>query len=220
MQAEGRARVVAVDPDVVLLSGLPLLLDEFDVVAGYTDARRCVDREPRADVILVEVAASDGLGSPGAMVRRLIAQGYRVCIYTSQKRPQVILGCLMAGARGVVDKSGSVEHLQQALADIVAGRIVINPVLMRLAELADRRDGVIALNDGERAVLLRYTGAAQAEVGAAMPRDRGSDEEPGTGERAAVQAIAEKFSDYLQGRTAADLEYLFGFADGDLSDWD
>src|SRR5437764_1271573 len=102
-------RVAAIDDDTLIREGLGRLTSTLDIVASYSTAEAFLHDRPAVEVVLLDLNLA-GTGRTGglqggAAVAALAAVPYRVLIYTNERRREVLVGCLAAGARGIVHKA-------------------------------------------------------------------------------------------------------------------
>lgn len=212
-----RPQVVIVDDDTVIRDGIPLLIPQLEFVGGFPDTETFLAAEVAADVVLLDLTLR-GTGKVGALqavdaTAAVCAAGYRVCTYTNDRRRPVLLGCLMAGALGVVHKSEPMSVLEQAIERVAAGEIVITQSLVGLAELAERRDALPRLSERQRQVLSgRARGESFLSIASRLMITRKTAEEH-------MSIVSEKFASYLRTHSAADLERVLGLDSGDLGEW-
>jgi len=207
-------RVAVVDDNTVIRIGLPLLLPDFQFVGSYSDCESLVGERPAADVLILDLHLS-GTGRFGVRqgvdaVRMCADAGYRVCVYSNERRRHLLVRCLQAGARGVVHKAEPTRALRDAVRRVAAGEVVITPALVGLAELAERREQLPALTARQRAVL---SARARGEAFRSIARRLGISE------RTAQEhwsVVTDKFAGYLRTHSAADLERLLGLDSGAL----
>lgn len=210
-------KIVIVDDDTVIRDGLPLLLPRVQFSAAFADTESFLLSSPTADMVLLDLNLQ-GTGRVGVRqaadaVRAVSAAGYRVCVYTNERRRHVLLGCLMAGAQGVVHKAEPMRALSDAVDRIAAGEVVITQALVGLAELVERRAALPKLSDRQRQVLSgRARGESFQSIADRLFITRRTAEEH-------MAIVSGKFADYLQTHSAADLERLLGFDDGALLTW-
>lgn len=209
-----RLRVALVDDSVAIRVGLPVMVPDVDFVAVLPDAESLLAERPDADVVALDLRLAAEIPAErlqgAAAVRAVAAAGYRVCIYTDERRRLVLAQCLRAGAHGIVHKSDPAEAVQDALTRIADGRTVITPSLVGLAELAVRRGGIPELTERQHAVL---AGRARGESWAAIARRLFITEGVA---REHLSAVSAKFADYLGSATPAELECHLGIGPGDL----
>jgi two-component system nitrate/nitrite response regulator NarL len=210
-------RVAVVDDDTIVRHGLVALADGFTLVVGYSSAEELLEGRPAVDVVLLDLtlAGTGRLGGlqGGAAVRAVAAVPYRVLIYTNERRRTVLVGCLAAGARGIVHKAEPLEALREAVTAVAAGEIVVTDALAGLAELAERRGQLTTLSKRQLEVLRgRARGESFAAIGARLFIT------PKTASEYMADVTA-KFGDYLRTHSPADLERHLGLAPGDLLDW-
>lgn len=212
-----RLRIAAVDDDTLIRAGLQVLLTGVDVVATYEDLPTLLHERPDVDVVLLDLALS-GTGRPDVLqgaagVRAATAAGFRVLIYTNERRREVLVGCLSCGAWGVVHKAEPLEAVVDAIARVASGEVVITPALVGLAELAERRDLLPSLSARQRQVLsARARGESFQSIGDRLFIAKKTAEEHWA-------IVAGKFADFLRDHSPADLERYLGLAAGDLLDW-
>lgn len=209
-----RPRVAIVDDNTAIRAGLPLLFADLIFVGSFPDSESLLERRPAADVVVMDLHLA-GTGRPGLRqgpeaVRACVSGGYRVCLYTNERRRHLLLNCLKAGAQGVVHKADTTETLADAVRQVACGTVVISQGLMGLAELADRRDQLPTLTVRQRQVL---SGRARGETFRSIAR-RLSISEKTAQEHWSV--VTEKFASYLRAHSAADLERQLGLDTGEL----
>jgi len=203
-----------VDDNTVIRSGLPLLMAEFAFVGSFLDCESLLERAPAADVVLLDLHLA-GTGRTGIhqgvdAVRACAAAGYRVCLYSNERRRHLLLRCLQAGAQGVVHKADPAETLAEAVFQVAAGSVVITTGLIGLAELAERRDRLPTLTDRQRQVL---SGRARGETFRSIARRLAISEKTA---QEHWSVVTEKFAGYLRTHSAADLEHQLGLDSGEL----
>ena len=177
-------RVVVVDDDALVRSGLGLLLgtDPGIVVVGEAgdgiDAQHVVERE-RPDVVLMDIRMPrrDGLAATASILAA--HTGLAILILTTFDADDDVLRALAAGARGFLLKDASPEELVRAVRAAAEGRSTLAPsVLDRVVQLAvaQRRApdpaqvaAIDALTPREREVAEAVArGASNADIAAAL----------------------------------------------------
>ncbi len=177
-------RVVVVDDDALVRSGLGLLLgtDPGVVVVGEAgdgiEAQHVVERE-RPDVVLMDIRMPrrDGLTATASILAE--HPGLAILILTTFDADDDVLRALAAGARGFLLKDASPEELVQAVRAAAEGRSTLAPsVLDRVVQLAvaQRRApdpaqvaAIDALTPREREVAEAVArGASNADIAAAL----------------------------------------------------
>lgn len=208
-------RVACVDDDTVIRDGLPLLLPQLHIVAAFADAESLLAARPQVDVVLLDLKL-EGTGRElslrGIDAVRAVAAGYRVLVYTNERRRAVLAACLTAGALGIAHKAEPLDLLADAIAQVATGHIVITQALTGLAEVADRRGELPALSPRERQVL---AGRARGESFRSIAARLYLSEKTAAGYMEQVKA---KFAAYLRDHSPADLEYILGLEPADLPD--
>ncbi|HEX7658424.1 MAG TPA: LuxR C-terminal-related transcriptional regulator [Pseudonocardiaceae bacterium] len=207
-QARVRVRVAGIDDDTIMRDGLPLLLREHDVVATFATVTDFLDTTPQVDVVLLDLklAGTGRFGAPQgqAAVRAVTDAGYRVLVYTNERRRAVLVGCLAAGALGVVHKAEPLSALADAVSRVADDQVVITQALTGLAELAERRGQLPHLSPRQREVLAgRARGESFAGIAARLYITPKTAEEH-------MRKVTDKFAEYLRDHSPADLERHLG----------
>ena len=169
---------------------------------------------PTADVVLLDLHLT-GTGrvdvtQGAAAIRAVTGAGYRVLIYTNERRREVLASCLAVGAHGVVHKAEPLERVAAALAAVSRGEVVITTALAGLAEVVDRVGQLPALTPRQREVLSRR---ARGEQYQQIPSHLGISPRTVEGHLA---EIGLRFAQYLRHHSAADLERHLGVGPGDV----
>jgi DNA-binding NarL/FixJ family response regulator len=209
--------VVVIDDDTVIREGLPSLATRLHVVAAFPTVEAFLAVRPAVDLVLLDLslagAGRTGGLQGGAAVGRIAELDLPVLIYTNERRREVLVGCLAAGARGVVHKAEPILALETAAHAVVRGELVITDAIAGLVELASSRGGLPSLSPRERDVLRgRARGESFVSIGGRLYISPKTAQEYMAG-------VTAKFGDYLRSHSAADLERLLGFSPGDLLDW-
>lgn len=123
----GLARLVRLSGDCPVAATVGELLDDVDEL----------------DVVLLDVRLQDG-SAPADNVRRLVARGWNVLLYTQVRQPTVVAACLQAGASGVVAKHEDMPALALAVRTVARGETYLN---------ADWAVAVKSMVDGEAPTL-------------------------------------------------------------------
>lgn len=118
-------RVGAVDNHPVVLDGLRAALarvaPDLPVVATAGSVEELL-AGPVTDVVLLDIGMPDQPGVEES-VRRLVAAGRLVLLFTAEKRPVPIRRGIAAGAQGLVLKVDPLEAVAAAIRDAVAGQL-------------------------------------------------------------------------------------------------
>lgn len=213
---EQRCTAVVIDDSTVVRYGVPLMHPEMQFVGTYADVDSFLDESPDADVVVLDLRLSgahqDGVCQGAAAITKVRNAGYRVCIYTDERRRLVLAQCLGAGAHGVVHKSDSAQSALEAFLAVASGRTVISQSLVGLAEVLERRGGLPSLTERQRCVLAgRARGETWAEIAGRLYITEGVAREH-------MAAVNAKLAAYLHGASAADIERHLGLSPGDLLD--
>ena len=211
---------VCVDDDTLIREGVARLLVGLNVVATYARVEALLEARPEADVVLLDLSipAAAVAGPPANVLQGVrgvaaVAQaGYRVLIYTNERRREVLAGCLAAGANGVVHKSEPLPVVVEAARQVAAGRVVITTALTGLAEAITRRGTMAPLPPRQGEVLrARARGESFKHIGARLHIAPKTAEEY-------MSEVTQRFAEYLRHHSAADLERHLGVGPGDLLD--
>ena len=153
-----RIRVLVVDDQELLRRGLRMLLEtepDIDVVGEAEDGRHALAMIPTTtpDVVLADarMPVLDGLG----LVARCGTDhpGLPVLVLTTFDDALLVRSMLSAGAAGFLLKDVSTDVLAQAIRQVVAGGLVIDPRVARAAVQLPATHAVLPqLSPAERAV--------------------------------------------------------------------
>lgn len=154
-------RLLVVDDQQLLRRGLRMLLETeegLEVVGEAADGREALAVLPRCrpDVVLTDarMPGMDGLELVAALAER--HPGLPTLVLTTFDDEAVVLGSLGAGAAGFLLKDVSTDRLAEAIREVTAGGVVIDPRIARIAlsggENADRDDPLAVLTRTERLV--------------------------------------------------------------------
>lgn len=116
--------VGAIDDHPALLLGLEAVLhDALGVCLDFVPAATVPEflgRRRHCDVVLLDLSLGDG-SSPPDNVRRLVAAGYPVLLYTQEHQQRPVARGLLAGASGVVLKNQPISDLVAAIRQAARG---------------------------------------------------------------------------------------------------
>ena len=150
MMRSALASLLALEPDLRVVAEVAR---GDEVIAAATAAR--------PDVVLLDIELP---GRSGLDVIEELLQavpGTRVVVVTTFGRPGYLSRAMAAGARGFLVKDDPVSQLAASIRDVVAGGIVVNPVLAAQALSASPDP----LSDRERTVLAASAdGATIADI--------------------------------------------------------
>ena len=131
-----RVRVMLVDDDQILRSGLRAILssdDSIEVVDEAENGRLAVQRarRHRPDVVLMDVRMPDLDGIAATTELLKAAPATKVIILTTFEIDEYILGALRAGASGFLLKRSSPEQLIAAIHTVAEGDALLSPSVTR-----------------------------------------------------------------------------------------
>jgi DNA-binding NarL/FixJ family response regulator len=176
-----RIRVLVVDDQELLRRGLRMLLEtdaDIEVVGEAENGRHALAMIPTAvpDVVLADarMPVLDGLG----LVTRCASDhpGLPVLVLTTFDDALLVRSMLDAGAAGFLLKDVSTDALTEAIRQVVAGGLVIDPRVARAAVQPPERDAPLPqLSAAERAVArLVAEGLPNAEIAARLQLAHGT----------------------------------------------
>jgi two-component system response regulator DesR len=148
-------RLLLAEDQAMMRGALALLLNlepDLEVVAQVSRGDEIVPAavSSRPDVALLDIELPGGNGLDAADELRTAAPDCQVVIVTTFGRPGYLRRAMDVGARGFLVKDGPVERLADAVRQVRAGEIVVDPELAKSALSA----GASPLTDRERAVLV------------------------------------------------------------------
>lgn len=125
---KARIRVAAIDDHPIVLRGVQAVLADHHpdlemVAVTATVEELLADFVDCVDVVLLDLGRPDA-SSPAEEVRRLVAEGLKVLVFTGEDRPVPIAAAIRAGASGLVLKADPDDVLAQAVRDAMAGELV------------------------------------------------------------------------------------------------
>lgn len=161
-------RVAIIDDHPVVRLGLRVALEGSDRIAlvgegsSLADARDVV-RDAAPGVLLLDLRLPDGRAIDEIEALRALRPGMHVVVLTGQGTAEDAHAALAGGASGYLLKDDVVETLVDSLTEIVAGKVVVAPMVR--AELAELDDASV-LTKREREVLaLVVEGCTNPEIG-------------------------------------------------------
>ena len=217
-----RPRVVVVDDSSLTREAFGVVYPALEVVGSYGSVNEVLAVKPGADLIVLDLMLSPTieectLQGPKA-ITELTNRGYRVCVYTDERRLLVLAQCFSAGARGLVRKVDKLADNQAAFLKVIAGQIVVPHSMVGLAELMNRRRSLPELTSRQTEVL---AGRARGEAWGVLARRLGISAKTAQDH---FDAVMSKMVLFLQetgltpGSSAADVERALGLSPGDLND--
>jgi two-component system response regulator DevR len=172
-----RVRVALVDDSEVVRMGLKALLSAdpaIEIAGEAANVAGAVEMTLRVkpEVLLLDVRLPDGTGFDAC--RQILKQlpVTRVLVLTSVADDALVDEAIRAGAHGYLLKEINAQGLMQAIADVAAGKSILDPaVTARVIKLVksggnSERDALMALSPQETRVLaLIAEGRTNKEVG-------------------------------------------------------
>lgn len=207
-------RVVVIDDDTIIRDGARVLLSQSEVIDCYANVEDFLAVSPETDVVLLDLNLH-GTGTPrmhgAAGVHAVAKAGYRVLIYTNERRLMVLASCLGAGARGIVHKAEPIEAVQDAIDEVSRGGTVTTLALTGLAEAVREHGRMPRLTRRQREILeARARGESFRSIGRRFFISERTAQDH-------MNKVNEAFCEYLSNHSAADLERHLGIAAGDLN---
>lgn len=196
-------------------SGLRSVLGEGFTVARHVRVADLIDDGRAYDVVLLDVNLDDGT-DPVDNVRRVVAAGWPVLLYTQEQRLPLLGRCIRAGALGVVTKHQGWADLAEAITLAAQRKTYLSPTwaaALKALGGPDGRDGSVPeLTLRESQILRLY--AAGLPLRSVAER-LGIKEETA---REYLRRVRQKYSD--AGRPAPTKTHLFQRAvqDGHLQE--
>jgi DNA-binding NarL/FixJ family response regulator len=126
------ARLVLVDDHHLMLEGLRAALqDRYDIVAQVGTAEEGVRtcRKLKPDLVLLDLSLPDQSGLEVIQELRGIAPKVKILVVTMHLDRVLADAAIQSGARGFVPKDAEVPELRTAVADVLAGRIYVSPLV-------------------------------------------------------------------------------------------
>ncbi|MBP8921357.1 MAG: response regulator transcription factor [Micropruina sp.] len=216
-------RVAVVDDGSQTRDTFQIAYPELRLEGAFATVDSLIASRPVVDLVILDLMLSTGLHERAVLqgppaIRALGDLGYRVCLYTDERRPLVLAHCLAAGAIGLVRKSDSLATNQQAFVRAADGQVVIARSLVGLAEILNRRGRLPTLTERQLQVL---TARARGEPWDSIAR-RLSISAKTAADR--LEAVMSKMVWFLHDvgldpdASPADIERVLGLAPGDLMD--
>ena len=164
-------RIGIIDDHPAFVLGLSAILNaqhDLQVVAAASTARALVGERMRLDLVLLDIALSDG-SSPASNLERLAALKAPVLVLAGKDldRAPLVQQAMAAGALGAIARSESAERIVEAARRGAQGAVVLrrpNGQLLASASLAPEN---FLLSERETEVLRLYAGGQTADLVAA-----------------------------------------------------
>lgn len=216
-------RVVVVDDASQTRETFQVAYPSVQVVGTYSSVEDLLHEGIETDLVVLDLQLSTSLEARGTLqgppaVEAIAAKGYRICIYTDERRPLVLARCLAAGAIGFARKSDLLGVNEDTFRRVAEGRTVIAQSLVGLAELLSRRGRLPDLTARQVEIL---AARARGEQWESIATRLGIVKKTAEGH---MQAVTTKMAWYLRDAllgpdaAAADIERALGLSPGDLLD--
>lgn len=124
----GAIRVALIDDHPMMSAGVAAELTadlDVDVVFSGQTVDELMDVDPELDLVVLDLRLNDE-SEPEQNITRLIDHGWRVLLYTQERRPAVLGRCLLAGAMGTVDKHEDPAVLAEAVQTVASGEAYLS----------------------------------------------------------------------------------------------
>jgi len=218
-----RVAVAVIDDSSQTRETFGIAYPALDVVGAYATVEACLEARPDVALVVLDLLLATGLDphrvqQGPAAIRALTQAGYRVCLYTDERRPLVLVTCVASGASGLVQKSDSIAANQDAFIRIAEGYTVIPDSMTVVAELLRKRGHLPELTDRQIQVL---HGRARGESWKLIGQKIGISPKTAYDH---MELVMRKMVLLLQdvglpaGSSPADVERALGLAPGDLID--
>lgn len=216
-------RVVVIDDGSQTRDTFHLAFPTLKVVGTYATVDQFLVERPAADLVVLDLMLSTSLQDRGVLqgppaIKAVVDTGYRVCMYTDERRPLVLAHCLVAGASGVARKSDPLHVNEEAFTRVAADQITIARSLVGLAEILSRRGRLPALTARQLEVL---SARARGEAWESIARRLNISSKTAYDR---LEAVMSKMVWFLHDvglepdASPADIERVLGLAPGDLMD--
>jgi len=178
---------VIADDHALFRAGLRLLLNdgcgpaEVREAANLPDMRALLDRDPNADLAIVDLAMPGMNGAISIRELRHAFAALRLVVMSGSEQRQDVLDALAAGAFGYIPKSLDPEAMKAAFQQVLGGGIYAPTLLLTdparaPAPSAPLDAGVIAMLTPRQCDVLRLLGKGQAnkEIARALDISEGT----------------------------------------------
>lgn len=144
IESRERPRVLVVDDASQTRETFHLAYPGVRVVGSYPSVDLLIQDSRASDLVVLDLLLSTQLEQRGvlqgpAAIAALATRGYRVCMYTDERRPLVLARCLASGANGFARKADSLSTNETTFCAVASGEVVISQSLVGFAELLNRR---------------------------------------------------------------------------------
>ncbi|MBN9175523.1 MAG: response regulator transcription factor [Microbacterium sp.] len=164
-------RIGIIDDHPAFVLGLSAILNaqhDLQVVAAASTARALVGERMRLDLVLLDIALSDG-SSPASNLERLAALKAPVLVLAGKDldRAPLVQQAMAAGALGAIARSESAERIVEAARRGAQGAVVLGRPNGQLLASAYLDPENFLLSERETEVLRLYAGGQTADLVAA-----------------------------------------------------
>ncbi|MBK8758351.1 MAG: response regulator transcription factor [Actinomycetales bacterium] len=204
--------------------------EDFRVIAGYPTVEDFCSARPEVDVVILDlwIRAAEDLPQPVRGHKALTAlrrMGYRVLIYTSERRRFVLARLIRAGASGIVLKTEPDYVLPKAVVAVADGGVVLPMELTGFIELLQREQLLPSIGAQRLRVLQgRARGESNRSIAARLHVTEKAVENYTTLNNAAfaefIRTVDLQGLDPAASSSAAAIAKMLGVGSGDLFDPD
>jgi DNA-binding NarL/FixJ family response regulator len=162
-------KVLLVDDHVVIremFAQAISFIPGFKVVGGASSLKSAVDliKNTEPDVIVLDLNLGGASGLDLLETLRKEGSTARCLIFSGIFNSDVLEKALELGAKGIVEKTDTLEQLTEALSVIAAGGTYLSPSVAKILGRAGPRPGGETLNQRERAVLMHIAKGLSTET--------------------------------------------------------
>lgn len=203
---------------------------DFRVIAGYPTVEDFCSAQPEVDVVILDlwIRAAEDLPQPVRGHKALTAlrrMGYKVLIYTSERRRFVLARLIRAGASGIVLKTEPDYVLPSAVVAVADGGVVLPMELTGFIELLQREHLLPSIGAQRLRVLQgRARGESNRSIAARLHVTEKAVENYTTLNNAAfaefIRTVDLQGLDPAASNSAAAIAKMLGVGSGDLFDPD
>lgn len=212
-ERSSRRGMAIIDSCTAIRVGLPMLVSEVECLGTFTGVESFLELGLRPAIVVVDpgtCAFESRPGGPINVVVELAAAGHRVCVFTDEQRPNVLVRYLRSGARGIVLKRDPDAIVRDIVLGVANGSFQITPSMARVLTPADARLTLPLLTSRQEQVL---AARARGDRWAAIAHSLYITENVA---REHMAAVTRKFTPFFPHPTPGVLAHALGLCDGDV----